>query len=313
MFNQKSTTMKAIHLLGLMVLMQSCDIINEKQEINPISFSKTTETTNTPKEVNSEIVNGEKYTYEERNNISYRADELQNYDLYLPKSSANNSEKFPVIILFHGGGWSEGDKGFISPMVDHLKQKNVRCAIVNANYRLTFKSGITYREQLDDIRAIINKLSNEASSLNIDPRFCLMGISAGGHLAMLYAYTLNTSGAVKVVGGIIPPVDLTTEKIRQGRMDSDITKLVGKPFDGNLEAYKNASPLYQMKNNSTPTIAFFGGKDTVVPSEQGSAFKAKLVETNTPHEYKLYQDQTHEWSVLPETLDQTISFIDKYL
>lgn len=316
--------MKTIYLLGIMVMMQSCNLLNEKAEITPLQNPLTTqsssknstppENTTPPKEEDSEIVGNTKYTYEERKDIAYGSDELQKYDLYLPKITEGGAQtKVPVIVLFHGGNWSEGDKSFILPMVEYLKQKNLRCAIVNANYRLTFKSGVTYREQLDDIRAIINKLSGEAGSLNIDPKFFLMGISAGGHLALLYSYTSNSNGAVKAVGGIVPPADLTTPDIRQGRMDTDITKLVGKPFEGNLEEYKNASPYFQVKSNATPTIVFYGGKDTVVPMAQGTAFNNKLIDLKVPHEYKIYQDQGHEWSVLPETLDFTISFIDKYM
>lgn len=321
--------MKTIYLLGIMAITQSCSLLNEKAEITPLQNPLTNQTsTNTtppptpttpsenttpPNQQDTEIVGTTKFTYEERKNISYGSDELQKYDLYLPKITEGGAQtKVPVIVLFHGGNWSEGDKSFILPMVEYLKQKNLRCAIVNANYRLTFNPAVTYREQLADIQAIISKISSEASSLNIDPKFFLMGISAGGHLAMLYSYT-SSNGAVKAVGGIVPPADLTTPDIRQGRMDADITKLIGKPFDGNLEEYKNASPYFQIKRNATPTIVFYGGKDTIVPSAQGTAFNSKLTELNVPHEYKFYQDQSHEWSVLPETLDFTISFIDKYL
>ncbi len=249
--------------------------------------------------------------YEVRKNEKYGNNELQNYDIYLPK---NQSNKVPVIVLLHGGGWSEGDKGFINPIVETLQQKRTKCAIVNANYRLTFQQGITYRQQLEDIDLLLGKLQKEAKSLNIVPEFFLLGISAGGHLAMLYSYTADDKNLVEVVGGISSPADLTSEQIRQGRMNSDIIKLVGKPFgEETLGEYRLASPLFQMKKTSPATILFYGGSDAIVPPEQGEKMKKKLEEIGDKHAYYFYPEQYHEWGKIPETLDIMLEFADRHL
>jgi acetyl esterase/lipase len=251
-----------------------------------------------------------KVDYEEKKNVSYGDNELQKYDLYLPK---NQTDKVPVIVMFHGGGWSEGDKGFINPMVDYFRQKNVKCAIVNANYRLTFQKGITYREQLADIGLLLKKLQNEAKSLNITPKFFLMGISSGAHLALLYAYSSDSNKLVEVVGGIAAPIDLTSASLRKDRMNTDIIKLIGKPFEGNIEEYRNASPYFQIKRASPPTILFYGGSDNLVPANQGTLIHGKLTELDINQEYYFYPEQSHDWSKLSETLDKMIVFADKYL
>jgi len=289
--------MKSYYLILITIFLTSCDVVDVVPLINK----------------NYAIVAPEleeKVEYDEQRNIFYGEDELQTYDIFLPK---NQSSKVPVIILLHGGGWSEGDKGFINPIVGYLKQKNVKCAIVNANYRLTYKSGITYKQQIEDIDLIIKKLRNEAKSLNITPKFFLMGISAGGHLAMLYSYSADANKVVEVVGGIVTPSDLTSEKIRQGRMNTDIEKLIGKPFNEAPDEYRKASPAFQIRRNSPPTILFYGGSDNLVPAEQGSLMSARLKELNIKHEYYLYPEQSHNWSLLNETLDKMIAFADKYL
>lgn len=295
--------MRAYYLICTLFLLVSC---NQIEKIIPQANKVTPE-------IDYAIVDTESTTkleYEYRQGITYGSNSLQNFDIYLPK---NQTAKVPVIILLHGGGWSEGDKSFISPMVQYLQQRNVKCAIVNANYRLTFQTGITYKEQLRDIETIITKLQNEANSLNIIPKFFITGISAGSHLGMLYAYTSNNS-AIKAIGGIVCPVDLTSSQMRQGRMETDITKLVGKPYEEkNIEEYRKASPYYQATRNSAPTILFYGGSDSTVPKEQGEKINAKLKELNVTQEYYFYPEQSHNWSKLSETLDKMIIFADKYI
>ncbi|MER0440103.1 alpha/beta hydrolase [Emticicia sp. W12TSBA100-4] len=289
--------MKNYFIIGLMLLLSSCDRV----DVVPL-FNK------------NYSIQGEEeidIEYEVRKNEKYGDNELQNYDIYLPK---NQPDKVPVVVLLHGGGWSEGDKGFINPIVETLRQKRTKCAIVNTNYRLTFQQGITYREQLADIDSLLKKLQKDAKSLNIAPKFFLLGISAGGHLAMLYSYTSDDKNLVEVVGGIASPADLTSEQIRQGRMNSDIIKLVGKPFSNEtIGEYRSASPLFQMKKTSPATILFYGGSDTIVPPEQGEKMQKKLEELGDKHKYYFYPELYHEWGKLPETLDIMLEFADKHL
>ena len=125
--------MKTYFVIGFMLLLSSCDSI----DVVPL-FNK------------NYSIRGEESVdieYEVKKNEKYGDNELQNYDIYLPK---NQPEKVPVIVLLHGGGWSEGDKGFINPIVETLRQKRTKCAIVNANYRLTFQKGVTYKQQGED-------------------------------------------------------------------------------------------------------------------------------------------------------------------
>jgi acetyl esterase/lipase len=289
--------MKNYLTISLFLLLSSCDSI----DVVPL-FNK------------NYSIRGEESVdieYEVKKNEKYGDDELQSYDIYLPK---NQPTKVPVIVLLHGGGWSEGDKGFINPIVETLRQKRTKCAIVNANYRLTFQKGITYQQQVEDIGLLLKKLQNNAKSLNITPKFFLLGISAGGHLAMLYSYTADNKNLVEVVGGISSPADLTSEQIRQGRMNSDIVKLVGQPFSEEaIDEYRSASPVFQIRKTSPATILFYGGSDTTVPPEQGEKMQQKLQEMSSKHEYYFYPEQYHEWGKLPETLDKMLDFADKYL
>jgi acetyl esterase/lipase len=316
--NLNNIAMKTYYYIILLGFLSSCEILdvspNTKTDATIVEDTTTTTTPTTVQTIPTQTsiieTSGIKVEYDYKADVSYGSNNLQNFEIYLPK---NQKTKVPVIILLHGGGWSEGDKAFIHPMVQYLQQKNVKCAIVNANYRLTFQSGITYKEQLSDIESIIKKLQANANLYNITPTFFITGISAGSHLGMLYAYTSNNT-AIKAVGGIVCPVDLTTSQIRQGRMETDITKLVGKPYEEkNIEEYRKASPYYQATRNSAPTILFYGGSDSTVPKEQGDLINAKLKQLKVTQEFYFYPEQSHNWSKLPETFDKMIVFADKYI
>jgi acetyl esterase/lipase len=250
-----------------------------------------------------------KIDYEDRMNLTFGKDELQKFDIHIPK---NQSQKVPVIIILHGGGWREGDKTFVKPFVDYLKKKMVACAIVNANYRLTSQHKVTYKEQLEDIDLLLHKLESEADDFRIKPRYLMIGYSAGGHLALLYSY-LSENKKIKATGGIAIPTDLTSLRFNESRIGDDVLKFVGKPIEQAYNEYLKVSPAYQLKRSSPPTIAFYGGKDNIVPVNQGLLLESKLKEKKVKFAFYVYPEQTHEWRILPQTLDKMIDFADNFL
>ncbi len=287
--------MKTNYLFILLLFFASCDSL----EIPPFSQLKSSILPD------NQVVTA----FESKMNQSFGNDELQKFDIHLPK---NLNQKVPVIVLFHGGGWREGDKSFIKPFVEYLKKRKINCAIVNANYRLTSYKDITYKEQLEDIGLLLGKLENESENWQIKPQYFLLGYSAGGHLALLYSY-LTDNKKVKVAGGIAVPTDLTRLRLGESEIGDGVEKFVGKPIETAFDEYMKVSPAYQLKRSSTPTIVFFGGDDKIVPIEQGLFFEQKLIEKKVKYELYIYPNQTHDWSVLDESLDKMLTFADKFM
>lgn len=248
--------------------------------------------------------------YEEKLDISYGKDVLQNYDLYLPNT---RNERNPVFVLLHPGAWKTGDKSAINSIVKSLIAKRVNCAIVNTNYRLTSSVGITHTQQLNDINTLLLKLKNESKILKISTNFFLVGLSAGGHLAMLYANSPNGNKLAKGVAGIVPPVNLTSKTMREGYIGSDITKLIGKTYSEAPDEYLNASPIFHYNIASPPTIVFFGGKDETIPLEQANICKQILLASRAKSEFNLYPYEAHEWKNWTEPINKIINFAEKNL
>lgn len=228
-------------------------------------------------------------------NESYGKDVLQRFDIHYPVSVSGRPSE--VLILLHGGSWSGGDKSYLAPTVDALQKSKKNLAIVNINYRLTSTSGIRLEQQLGDIQLLVEYLRQNAARYNItDGKFVIGGVSAGGHLALDYAYLKDTNRDIKSVVGIVAPTDLTSETLREGGLDKPIQQLIGKTFDDAPDEYRNASPIYNLTGAAPPTILFYGGKDIIVPQTQGELLKLKLSLFGVKYRYYFYPEETHDFS-----------------
>src|SRR6516164_5144990 len=119
-------------------------------------------------------------------NISYGADAAQKMDVYLPAGRSTSST--PFIVVIHGGGWTEGDKGEFNAIIAQLQTKLHAYAFFNINYRLFNGSTNQYPSQEDDVKLAVNFIFNKSADYNISNKMVMMGASAGAQLALLQAY-----------------------------------------------------------------------------------------------------------------------------
>jgi acetyl esterase/lipase len=153
-----------------------------------------------------------KLSYQDKRELSYGTNPYQKYDLFLPNL---RNTRNPVIVLLHGGAWRVSDKSSLNFVVDLLKNKRINCAIANANYRLASPAfSVSYRQQVEDIGKLLHKITADSKDLGISSDFYLVGMSSGGHLALLYTATADQDHLVAGIAGIAAPIDLTNQKIR---------------------------------------------------------------------------------------------------
>lgn len=100
-------------------------------------------------------------------------------DLYLPKNRTNPNA---TLILFHGGGWVDGQKErnvlFLLPYLE------MGWSAVNVEYRTARQAPAP--AAVEDCRCALRWLTYRAREYSLDPsRFVLTGTSAGGHLALM--------------------------------------------------------------------------------------------------------------------------------
>jgi acetyl esterase/lipase len=207
-------------------------------------------------------------------------------DLYLPEEQAGAAAR-PLIVCIHGGGWAGGDKRVYAWMGEGFARRG----FVAASITYRFAPGSTAPAQIDDVQRAVRWLRKNAKTYGIDPeRIGAIGGSAGGHLAACLGLMetrdnsdelAEYSSRVECVVDCYGPVDLA------GMMKSASAPLVqgfvGKPLEGNEEAYRRASPVTYVGKGGPPFLIVHGTKDVgtargQVPMEQSIEFHQKLKE-----------------------------------
>lgn len=215
-------------------------------------------------------------------------------DLYTPVSL--NGHPAEVVILLHGGGWISGDKSFLKPTVDMLLREGKNLAIVNMNYRVDSRAGDLLSLQLADLQNVMNFLRDNAEKYNLrQDNYRIVGFSAGGHIALTYAYR-TTETAIKTVVAISAPTELTVKELLDKSLWPNVEILIGKKYGDSTDVFKNASPFHLASFRSPKTILVYGLKDVLVSSQQGELLARKLSLMNVSCKFNVLPGETHELS-----------------
>ncbi len=241
---------------------------------------------NTP----TNVLDASKY-YQELD-ISYGTDTNQKFDLYLP---ANRTKTTKTMILVHGGGWSSGDKTDMNAFKDLIRQDLPNLAIVNINYRLADGNNKPYPMQINDISTIINNLKTNKDKYTISENFGFLGVSAGAHLSLLWSYGFDTNKNVKMVCSIVGPTNLTDPAYLNNTLPELQAMLDLYGINAKISFLEEASPLHRVTTSAPPTILFYGAKDPLIPTTQGTDLRDKLVALNVTHQFTLYPNGEHGW------------------
>jgi acetyl esterase/lipase len=227
-------------------------------------------------------------------NEAYGNDSKQQYDIYLPEGRTSDT---PVVVLVHGGSWSGGDKSDMNLLVTLMRNNWSDYAIVNTNYRLLTENANRHPTQLNDLSSLMSQLNSQKDAYQVSDDYFFIGISAGGHLSLLYTYLNDINHKVKAVCSIVGPTDFSDPAYTDspnGEFHAIATQFLGDTYDNNPELYINASPITHTDALDAPTILFYGGKDTLVPASQPLRLKEKLTALNVPVSFTLYPDSGHD-------------------
>ena len=255
-------------------------------------------------------------SYRELKNIKYgdAPDGQNTFDAYIPKNIQPGAK---VIIYIHGGGWSGGDKSeFPKQLIEELAGKR-GYVVVSMNYRLVKDNTNRFPAQIEDVKKLVAFISKNAKRYEYNGNeYALMGGSAGGHLAMLYAYGYDENKQVKTVVDLWGPTDLTDKAVRPDGSDADNTviRFLGEK-DVNAQITKDASPSWHLtKETAVPTILFHGGKDPLVNVSQAKNLYQKLQEMNVPSALEIYPEEKHGVSpaAAVDVFAKMLSWLDKY-
>lgn len=225
--------------------------------------------------------------------VSYGSDINQKMDIYLP---SNRNLDTKIMILVHGGGWSSGDKSSMNSYKNLLLQNFSNLVVVNINYRLANETNSVYPMQLNDITSVINYLKERRDYYVISDEIGFIGVSAGGHLSLLWSYAFDSNSKTNMVCSIVGPTNFTDPAY----LDDPNFDTYMNRFSVNLTTsyLEEISPYHNVNSSSPPTILFYGGQDPLIPTSQGVALNDELETLGVIHQFTLYENEGHGWGGL---------------
>ncbi len=255
-------------------------------------------------------------------NIEYKSINSKSLqlDIYQPKGL---TQPAPLLVFIHGGGWSGGDRADYLVYLTNFAQMGYVTATVS--YR--FVKDAPYPACVEDITDAVQFLYQNGGKYNYDPdRICLIGGSAGSHLAMLAAYGWKKKGPsesaslatnkhkIKAVVEIYGPTDLTTE---YARTHPTTTGFIAHSYQEAPQLYAEASPVTYLNKTNPPTLILHGTRDMLVPISQAELLHHKLDSLGVPNVYRPVPGWPHTMDMVERVNDYfkvtMADFFEKYV
>ena len=200
----------------------------------------------------------------------------------------------PAVIMMHGGSWTRGDSAQLPAINHYLAARGYTVAAIN--YRLAPQH--VFPAARDDVLAAISFLQENSDEFGIDAsRLALMGRSAGGHLALLVAYTAHNP-AIRGVVAYYPPSDMNWSYANPTNPLVLDTRRTLQDFLGGTpeevpQNYDAASPYTLVNTGAPPTLLIHGTRDELVFAQETRRLRQRLAEVRVPHLYIEMSWATH--------------------
>jgi acetyl esterase/lipase/HEAT repeat protein len=192
----------------------------------------------------SDVAEAQIFTYK-----TIRGEE-QKIEVYVPKKQNASDARVPGILMFHGGGWTGGDRGQFRSLCQYFATQGLVTA--TAEYSLITpderKESSTHKRRcITDAKSAIRWFRENAAKFGMNPKQLIVGGgSAGGHVCLLS--TLNP--------GLNDPNDNTEIDT------SAIAYLLYNPAHSNGDLKDpEVSLLNFISKDLPPAIVFWGSED----------------------------------------------------
>lgn len=224
-------------------------------------------------------------------------------DIYLPKSKGPH----PAILMIHGDGRIGNDGRWqMAGIARQLAASGYY--VFNITYRMAPEW--TYPAPLDDVRAALDWMEENAAEQGIDPeRIAVFGYSAGGYAGSLAALTDGRKRVKAVVAGGAPS-DLTYYS--EGKL---IRNFLGGTREEVPELFHEASPVNHVTPSSPPYFLYHGEDDTLVHPDHIREMEVELKANRVPHEIFRIRGKGHIRTFLfPDgAIEAAIRFLDRHV
>ena len=239
------------------------------------------------------------------------------FDLYQP--TGKSSDKAPVIIYTHGGGWAAGSrsgvtKSLFAPLFKRLLDEGF--AVASVDYRLVRpQSKVVMRDCVIDSKDAVRFLAKNADSFGLDhERFYVFGDSAGGQIAqMLLLSPLDSfvgdaalnDISYEILAGVswygpcdFQDMNLFNHDDRPDFKDRFGSRILGEAkvsAEEEKRLYSEMSPVDYLKKDSPPLFMIQGDKDTTIPVKHAYRMEKRADEIQAPVKTLIIKNSGHNW------------------
>ncbi len=210
--------------------------------------------------------------------IPYGPHPLHRYDVFSPENASNA----PVLVFWHGGGWTNGYRGYVSFMATLVAK--LGCILVAPSYRLAPQDKLP--AAYEDGLAALRHVHDNAGMFGGDPqRIYLAGHSAGGHLAALIALRstdMQKAGiphqAIRACLPISGIMDLRHPAPEAGSLEQRVYTMVLHTAGDDVAM----SPIHWSQDSRVPMHLSYGEHDSERVQRSNQVLAQRLSQAGTP-------------------------------
>lgn len=206
-------------------------------------------------------------------------------EIYYPEK-IDSSKVYPAMVFFFGGGWVSGDISQFINQAKYFSKRGMICFLVD--YRTKSKNNTTPFESVKDAKSAIRFIRKKASYFRVDrTKIIASGGSAGGQLVAATALIDSFSEVSDDLSiSCIPNALVLFNPVFDNGPGGYGFKIIG-------DAYKNFSPLHNIRKDAPPTIIFLGTNDKHIPVETAAYYKTVMEKVGSRCDLKIYEGQGH--------------------
>lgn len=263
--------------------------------------------------------------------ISYGGKESNKFDIYIPND--NSKENYGLIVYLHAGGFTTGDKSDDESILQWLCSKGYVTVGINYTLRTDTNNASVYTQSME-IKEAMPAVIEEAKKLGYNVNeMAISGGSAGGTLAMLYAYrdAKESPVPVKMMFEMVGPSSFFAEDWDTYGLDKNdeaatglFGVMLGSKIDKDIigtdelqEIMKPISGYAWVNENSVPSVIAYGTHDKICPFKTVSHLVNALEENNVDYKYFEATHSGHalqnDDKVYEEFMDTVVRYLDKYM
>jgi acetyl esterase/lipase len=221
----------------------------------------------------------------------------------------------PWIVFVHGGSWIEGDRTTVSTLPAWFQSAGF--AVFSVDYRLAGQA--VWPAQRDDVSSAVTWVRDNAAMLGVDPdRGALVGVSAGGHLALSASVAgLDIRGVVALSPSLSPygawKAAHTSGTVQSYKLSDGAVLLVGcSPYIYQGECWHtwyDATPRNFISDGDAPMLILQAKDDATVPASTVSGFCSNAKSVHVSCTVSMYSGTAHGLSLFKTTYAKVIAWV----